>query len=78
MRFQLNVFKHPFGNERLPKEIARHVKEWKRPNEIFGTNGLVVQTKEDDLHSLLTANEQLMNVKVIKYYLVYTFILQRV
>lgn len=65
IHLQLNEFRHPYGNECLPKEIARHVKEWKRPNEIFDTNELVVQTKEDDLHSLLTVNEPLMNVKVI-------------
>lgn len=44
------------------------MKEWKRPNEIFGIDKLVVQPTEDknDVLNLLAVNEPLMNVKVIK------------
>lgn len=62
------MFKHPGGHESLPIEIARRVKEWKRPNEIFGTDELFILSKEDknDIQDLLIINETLMNVKVIK------------
>lgn len=61
------MFKHPGGHESLPIEIAQNVKYWKRPGEIFSTDGLAVQTKgnTNDIDNLLTINEQLMNVKVI-------------
>lgn len=66
---QKSVFTHPGGHERLPKQMSRCIKEWKRPNEIFGTNDeLVVVSKDDrnDINDLLKINESLMNVKVIK------------
>lgn len=61
------MFRHPGGHECLPEEIAQHVNVWKRPNEIFGFDGISVQSKDDrnDLQNLLVVNEPLMHVKVI-------------
>lgn len=52
----------------MPKEIAGKVKEWKRPDKIFGIDELVVQPTDDknDILNVLAVNEPLMNVKVIK------------
>ncbi|XP_025198171.1 uncharacterized protein LOC112596622 [Melanaphis sacchari] len=65
------VFKHPGGHVCLPTEIAQSVKLWKRPGEIFSSDGLVVQTKgnANDIDNLLTVNESLMNVKVYRWIL---------
>lgn len=60
------VFKHPGGHERLPIEIARQVKTWKRPGEIFGVDKLMVRSKDnDDVQSVLTTNESFMDIKVM-------------
>ncbi|XP_050528657.1 uncharacterized protein LOC126898541 isoform X2 [Daktulosphaira vitifoliae] len=58
-------FTHPGGHEQLPKEITKLVKEWKRPNELFGTDDLVILPDDDtnDVLKLMTTNKPLMNVK---------------
>ncbi|VVC45895.1 Peptidase C2, calpain, catalytic domain [Cinara cedri] len=65
------VFRHPCGHERLPPGIAERVKVWRRPNEIFGVDGLAVQPKEDknDVHNLLAVNDGLIHVKIYRWIL---------
>ncbi|CAH1731726.1 unnamed protein product [Aphis gossypii] len=65
------VFKHPGGHVCLPIEIAQSVKLWKRPGEIFSSDGLVVQSKgnANDIDNLLAVNEPLMNIKVYRWIL---------
>lgn len=67
LQLQQNVFKHPGGHECLPKEVIQHIKEWRRPSEMFGVDGNSIQSKDDknDLQNLLTINEPLMHVEVI-------------
>ncbi|XP_050439309.1 uncharacterized protein LOC126844889 isoform X2 [Adelges cooleyi] len=70
------VFTHPSGHERLPIEISRKVKDWKRPNELFGTDGLVILPEGDvsNVQNLLTVNKSLMNVKAYRWMLYHIII----